>query len=150
MGLVLKHVERTAAGSFQYRRRVPKDVLGIIGKTMFKRKLGDSRQEALAAYPRYHAQVEREIAAARSRLPSSADRASTPTTDRETYAAALRHRADLIAAGASEEALVHEGDSIADSFPQDDWTPLDVPPRSATRSTFCASVLIATRPLSRP
>lgn len=128
MGLVLNYIERTAAGSFQYRRRVPKDILGIIGKTMFKKKLGDSRQEALAAYPRYHGQVEREIAAARQRLTSPADRASTPTTDREAYAAALRHRADLIAAGTNEEALIHEGDSLADSYPQDDWTPLDVPP----------------------
>ena len=46
MGLVLKHIERTATGSFQYRRRVPKDILGIIGKTMFKKNLGVSRQEA--------------------------------------------------------------------------------------------------------
>ncbi|WP_236694967.1 hypothetical protein, partial [Rhodobacter capsulatus] len=29
----------------------------------FKRKLGDSQKEALAAYPQYHAQVEREIEA---------------------------------------------------------------------------------------
>lgn len=57
MGLVLSYIERTAAGSFQYRRRVRKDLLGIIGKTMFKKKLGDSRKEALTAYPRYHAQV---------------------------------------------------------------------------------------------
>ena len=123
---------------------------------MFKKKLGDSRQEALAAYPRYHAQVEGEIAAARSRasgaqrFTSSAARTSAPSTEREAYAAALRHRADLIAAGANEEALVHEGDSIADSFPQMTGSRWGSPPRSTTRSTFCVSVLIATRPLSRP
>ncbi len=131
MGLILKHIERTSTGSFQYRRRVPKDLLGVIGKTMFKKKLGDTRAEALAAYPRYHAQIEREIASARhrARLPSSADCvSSSPSTAREAYAAALRYRADLIEAGATEETLVHEGDSIADSFPQDDWTPQDVPP----------------------
>lgn len=49
MGLVLKHVERTASGSFQYRRRVPKAAAGIIGKAMFKGKLGATEREALAA-----------------------------------------------------------------------------------------------------
>ncbi|WP_394325857.1 DUF6538 domain-containing protein, partial [Rhodobacter capsulatus] len=59
MGLVLKHVEQTKSGSWQYRRRVPKDVSEVITKREFKRKLGDSQKEALAAYPQYHAQVER-------------------------------------------------------------------------------------------
>lgn len=65
MGLVLKHVEQTRSGSWQYRRRVPKDVSEVITKREFKRKLGDSQREALAAYPQYHAQVEREIEAAK-------------------------------------------------------------------------------------
>ncbi len=65
MGLVLKHVERTKAGSWQYRRRVPKEVSATIPKREFKRKLGDSEREALAAYPRYHAEVEKEIAEAK-------------------------------------------------------------------------------------
>jgi hypothetical protein len=64
MGLVLKHVERTKSGSWQYRRRVPKEVSEVIAKREFKRKLGESEREALAAYPRYHAEVEREIAEA--------------------------------------------------------------------------------------
>jgi len=42
MGLVLKHIERTSSGSFQYRRRVPKEVSGIITKRQFKRKPGAS------------------------------------------------------------------------------------------------------------
>lgn len=61
MGLVLKRVERTKAGSWQYRRRVPKEVSAIITKREFKRKLGESEKEALAAYPRYHAEVGMEI-----------------------------------------------------------------------------------------
>jgi hypothetical protein len=55
MGLILKHVERTKSGSWQYRRRVPKQVSENISKREFKRKLGESEREALAAYPRYHA-----------------------------------------------------------------------------------------------
>lgn len=57
MGLVLDHVVTTKSGSLHYRRRVPKDVAGIITKREFKRKLGDSRKEATGAYLRYHAQV---------------------------------------------------------------------------------------------
>ena len=90
MGLVLKYVENTPSGAFQYRRRVPKDLLGIIGQTAFKRKLGDSRSEALADYPRYHAEVERMIAAARKGLTAPKSRRAGPATEREAYAAALR------------------------------------------------------------
>lgn len=62
MGLVLKHVERTKTGSWQYRRNVPKEVSAIITKREFKRNLGgESEKEAIAAYPRYHAEVEMEI-----------------------------------------------------------------------------------------
>lgn len=35
MGLVLKHVERTKAASWQYRRRVPLEVSAIITKREF-------------------------------------------------------------------------------------------------------------------
>ncbi|WP_294927415.1 hypothetical protein [uncultured Paracoccus sp.] len=115
MGLVLKYVETTKSGSFVYRRRVPKAVVGIIGKAMFKKKLGDTEREALAAYPRYHVQVEGEIAAAQKRLAAPAGRASSPAsqtrlaTEREAYAAALRYRADLIEAGTTEEGLHRKG-----------------------------------------
>lgn len=128
MGLVLKHVEHTKSGSFQYRRRVPRDVSAIITKLEFKRKLGDSEREALAAYPRYHAQVEREIAEAKLRL-TSAEAASQPgASEREAYAEALRRRADLIAVGATEEGLELTADGIAGSYPQDEWQPVGVPP----------------------
>ena len=46
-GLVLKHVEKTKSGSWQYRRLVPKDVDGVIMKREFKRKLSDSEREAI-------------------------------------------------------------------------------------------------------
>ncbi|WP_155984412.1 hypothetical protein [Paracoccus pantotrophus] len=92
---------------------------------MFKKKPGDSRNEALAVDPRLHAQVEREIAAARRRL--KAPPLSPSLSDREAYVAALRRRADLVAAGATSEEPAHEGDGLADSCPQDGWRPLGMP-----------------------
>jgi hypothetical protein len=107
MGLVLKHVERTKSGSWQYRRRVPKDVSAIITKREFKRKLGDSEREALAAYPRYHAEVENEIAEAKLGRVRSEVASSAKATEREAYVEALRRRADLVAAGGLD--AVHPG-----------------------------------------
>ena len=96
MGLVLKHVERTKSGSLQYRRRVPKDVSANITKREFKRKLGDSEREALAAYPAYHAQVEREIEAARRKAGSAG---AAPATDLEAYTLARQQVRDMAASG---------------------------------------------------
>ena len=50
MGLTLKRVIRSTAGTFHYRRRVPKDVAAIIGKNEFKRFLGNTEREALKNY----------------------------------------------------------------------------------------------------
>lgn len=55
MRLILKHVEQTKSGSWQYRRRVPKAVCSFIPKREFKQTLGETQKEALAAYPRFHA-----------------------------------------------------------------------------------------------
>jgi hypothetical protein len=128
MGLVLKHVKQTKSGSFQCRRRVPKAVNNIITKREFKQKLGDSRRDALAAYPRYHAQVEREIEAAIRRLEGAQVASRPDASDREAYAEALRRRADLIEAGASEEELALSADAMAESYAQDEWEPVGVPP----------------------
>jgi hypothetical protein len=88
MGLVLKHVERTRAGSWQYRRRVPLEVSAIITKREFKRKLGESEREALAAYPRFHAEVEREIAEAKLGWVRSEAVNREARSEREAYAEA--------------------------------------------------------------
>ena len=114
MGIVLKPVERIKSGSFQYRRRVPRDVAAIITKLEFKRKLGHSEREALAAYPRYHAEVEREIAEAKLGRVRTESASKPGASERESYAEAMRRRADLIAMGATAEALAHEADSLAD------------------------------------
>lgn len=105
MSLILKHVEQTISGSWQYRRRVPLEVSAVITKREFKRKLGESQKEALAAYPRYHAQVEREIAEAKLGRVRADAASKVGASERDAYVEALRRRADLIAAGASEEDL---------------------------------------------
>lgn len=128
MGLVLKHVEQTKSGSWQYRRRVPKDVSEVITKREFKRKLGDSQKEALAAYPLYHAQVERVIEAAKKRMAGAVVASGPGASEREAYAEALRRRADLVAKGATADALELAADSLADSFPQEGYEPIGAPP----------------------
>lgn len=65
MGLVLKHVKRTPNGGYEYRRRVPKDIIDTIGKREFKKVLGASEPEALRQYPKTHESVERQISSAR-------------------------------------------------------------------------------------
>ncbi|NYJ13438.1 hypothetical protein GGI64_004522 [Rhizobium leguminosarum] len=51
MGLTLKYVRVTSAGTFHYRRRVPKEMAVSTGQTEFKRLLGKSEREALRNYP---------------------------------------------------------------------------------------------------
>ena len=130
MGLVLRHVERTKSGGFRYRRRVPRDVGGIIAKREFKRKLGLTEAEALAAWPRYHAQVEREIDNARKRLALADTLANGNASEREAYAEALRRRADLISSGVDmqgdDPALI--ADSLLAGYPENAFGPVGVPP----------------------
>lgn len=124
----MKHVEQTKSGSWQYRRRVPKDVSEVITKREFKRKLGDSQKEALAAYPQYHAQVERVIDAAKKRIAGAVAASGPGASEREAYAEALRRRADLVAKGATADVLEIAADSLADSFPQEGYEPVGAPP----------------------
>lgn len=127
MGLVLKYIERTKSGKWQYRRRVSTAISKIIPKREFKEVIGETEREALAAYPRFHAQVEREIANAKRRL-ARADAASQPgASEREAYAEALRRRADLIALGLTERDLELTADGMADNYPQDEYEPVGVP-----------------------
>jgi integrase len=128
MGLILKHVEKTKSGTWQYRRRVPKAVSSIIIKQEFKQKLGDSEREALKAWPTVHARVESEIAQAQRRLSQGRAAQLGNSTEREAYAEALRRRADLIETGASEKDLEFAADSIADKYPQEDWVPQGATP----------------------
>ncbi|WP_170971978.1 tyrosine-type recombinase/integrase [Rhodobacter sp. SY28-1] len=107
---------------------MPKEVSANITKREFKRKLGESEREALAAYPRYHAEVEREIAEARLGRVRSEAASKAGASEREAYAEALRRRADLVAAGASDRDLALTADSMAEAYPQDEYEPQGVPP----------------------
>ena len=75
MGLTLKHVIRSKAGTFHYRRRVPKDVAAIIGRNEFKRLLGETEREALKNFMKINALYERLVEEARAR---NAEETPTP------------------------------------------------------------------------
>lgn len=129
MGLVLKYLERNRAGNWQYRRRVPKAISAIITDREFKKVIGETEREALAAYPRHHAAVEKEIAEAKLGRVRSEAASQVGATERDAYAEALRRRADLVAAGASDRELGLTADSMADAYPQGwDYEPQGVPP----------------------
>ncbi|MBX8811340.1 tyrosine-type recombinase/integrase [Ochrobactrum sp. MR34] len=59
MGLSLKYVVLTNAGTWHYRRRVPKAARTTFPQSEFKRLLGDSQREALRNWPHVHAEFER-------------------------------------------------------------------------------------------
>jgi hypothetical protein len=119
MRLTLKHVERTKSGSWQYRRRVPKDVSSVIPKREFKQKLGDSEREALAAWPRVHALVEREISTALKRIALGLEATQGNATGRLAYVEAKRRLAELLALGASSDELEIVADELSANYPMD-------------------------------
>ncbi len=59
MGLSLKYVVLTNAGTWHYRRRVPKAAQTAFPQSEFKRLLGDTRREALRNWSHVHAEFER-------------------------------------------------------------------------------------------
>lgn len=119
MGLVLKHVEQTKSGGFQYRRRVPKDISTVITRREFKRKLGDSEREALKAWPERYAPVEREIAEARRRISQGS---ASPQTDLEAYAQARQQVRDMAASGVTRRDMQSAAEGIISRYPVDPET----------------------------
>lgn len=67
MGLVLKNVLKTKAGTWHYRRRLPRDVAPLLGQGEFKRLLGSTEREALRNYPKVSGEFERLVAETRRR-----------------------------------------------------------------------------------
>lgn len=61
MRLTVRHVKRTKAGTWEYRRKVPKHLVAKIGKREFKQVLGKSEAEALKKYQTFHAAIEASI-----------------------------------------------------------------------------------------
>lgn len=59
MGLVLKHVLKTPAGTFRYRRRVPDDLRSIIGKRELTEFLGETQKQASARYAKVHGKFDK-------------------------------------------------------------------------------------------
>ncbi|MEJ1173424.1 site-specific integrase [Agrobacterium sp. CMT1] len=90
MGLTLKHIVSTKAGTFHYRRRIPKDAAEVIGKREFKRLLGQTEREALRNYPKVNAEFERVVEDARK-----AARSVTDLTPLEIHRLAKRRASEL-------------------------------------------------------
>ncbi|TPI83483.1 tyrosine-type recombinase/integrase [Mesorhizobium sp. B2-8-9] len=67
MGLVLKYVIQTKAGTWHYRRRLPRDLAPLLRQNEFKRHLGDTKREALRNYPKVNGDFDRLVAEARRR-----------------------------------------------------------------------------------
>lgn len=135
MGLILRYVVQTQAGTWHYRRRLPKEVAPIIGKGEFKRLLGVNERDALRAYPKVHGECERLIADARRR----ALRLAEGLTPLEAHREALRLARELATQRVyiGDEALSADDPEAADiardsylaSFPIDQETgePVGVP-----------------------
>ncbi|MCI5077932.1 DUF6538 domain-containing protein [Oricola sp.] len=85
MGLVLKHVVQTKSGAYHYRRRVPKHLKEIVGKTELKRFLGKTQTEALAAYPQVHTEFERELRQAERKAKGQPALPEAPLSDLDRY-----------------------------------------------------------------
>lgn len=68
--------------SWRYRRRVPKDLRTIIGKTELLVTLGKDKRTAIARYPRIHNEVEKTLKAALGQLNGTPE-PNTPTTPLE-------------------------------------------------------------------
>jgi len=61
MGLTLKYLQTTAAGTFRYRRRVPDDLKAIVRKGELTEFLGDTQKQAATRYARTHAKFEKVL-----------------------------------------------------------------------------------------
>lgn len=118
----MKYAKRTNAGSWHYRRRVPKSVAEVIAKREFKGKLGDSEREALAAYPRFHSLVEQEIASAVQSISQTwaADRGLL--TERHAYEEAQIRAVALAPDGTPWLHRDAAAETIANRYPRDPET----------------------------
>ena len=63
------YTERKADGIYRYRRRVPKALVGRIGKGYLYRNLGRRKDDVTRAWPEADAEIERIIALAQKRYP---------------------------------------------------------------------------------
>lgn len=122
MRLVLRYVEKTKSGSWQYRRRVPKDLSSVILKREFKGKLGDTEREALASYPGFHAKVEREIAAARKSADTTAAAERGELSDLQLHKLAYQRAVEMGMLSTDWDGRDHLAQEIINRYPRDDET----------------------------
>ncbi|RPG40986.1 MAG: hypothetical protein CBC34_011440 [Hyphomicrobiaceae bacterium TMED74] len=87
MGLIVKHVVQTKTGTYTYRRRVPKGLREVLGKTEIKKTLGKSQSQALKRYNAIHKEVEQLLQSAQL---TAASNVIAPKTDFEVHREALR------------------------------------------------------------
>ncbi|MGJ8590168.1 MAG: hypothetical protein ACSHXW_18845, partial [Yoonia sp.] len=59
--LQMKYLKFDPRGQYRYRRRVPKELAKVLGKSEFVKVLGHDEEEALKEYLKYHRFVERLI-----------------------------------------------------------------------------------------
>ena len=143
MRLILKYVKgNPKTGTWTYRREVPEKLRDIIGKREIKKKLGNSRKEALRKYEPFNKGIEKVIDAAREYLAKQQlfedDLANA--SPRQTFEIA---RAKMISLGLdpSEDGLDPESDeaihrdtiveAIGAKYPEDSETghPIGVKPK---------------------
>lgn len=150
----MKHVNRNTQGVWKYRRRVPGDIVGVIGKTEFKGMLGNSHKDALRAWPKFHAEIENQIAAARRGLSKSA--LISTVTPRKAFQEALKQFNRVISSMPLDGEAEEDGsfgprdifaDSILADYPEDAYgQPVGVP----LEQTYLVNMLRTRGKLERP
>lgn len=155
MGLILRYVTTTKAGTWHYRRRFPHDVLEVIGKGEFKRRLGSTEREALRNYPAINLQFERLVQEARD----SRVARGKPTTPLEAHLLAEQRAKELeaqtvhlgglaLSPGDSPLAADIIRDSYLSSLPVDPET--GYPVGGDPIEGAALSILIASEDVERP
>lgn len=144
MRLVVKHVKCNDSGVWKYRRRVPDDIISVVGKREFKGTIGYSREEALRTWPKFHAEIDEQIAAARRRV--GREGSTAPRTHRQSFDEALRQFRQLVRdlpeRDDDPDGPLDPRDTMADSilsgYPTDPLTgePRGVPPEQSFLVNF--------------
>jgi integrase len=127
--LTLRHVTTTKAGTWHYRRRLPKDAAEVLNKGEFKRRLGSTDREALRNYPKVNAEFERMVEGAR-RLVERSDQSLTPMEvhkeaelrARELALTAVTIAGRTVLAGEDDDAARILRDRYLSSLPEDPET----------------------------
>lgn len=154
MGLVLKHVQPTKAGTWHYRRKIPEALRETVGKREFKRLLGHTQAEATRNYPAVNAEFERTIAEARAPKVKSSPSAGPLVSPLAAYREARERLRDAEASlqrlDADEAERLRDvyADSALARYPSDKATgePVGVP----AETRLFANALRAGGKLQRP